>query len=104
MRRLPAAAALLLFVAALGVGATLCGPPRAVAAAGEDCCPGHQEPAEEPGPTDLGCAPVCQTCAVLPAPALVAVVAPLASFAPDGAEFPLSGFVLAVDHVPIAVA
>ena len=103
MRRLPAALALLLFVAALGVGATLCGPPRAVAEASEECCPGHQEPAEEP--FDLGCAPVCQTCAVLPAPALVAVAAPVDFTSRRMASRPRSPASLpAVDHVPIGLA
>jgi hypothetical protein len=102
MRRLPAALALLLFVAALGVGATLCGPPRAVAEASEDCCPNHQEPAEEP--SDLGCAPVCQTCAVLPARVVVALAAPEDRCAPGDAQSPLSGFLPSVEHVPIARA
>src|SRR5687767_9201153 len=98
MRRLPAALVLLVFLAALGVGATLCGPPRAVAKASEDCCPGHEE---EPAPPDLGCAPVCQTCVVLAAPTAVAIAAPAAPFEPASAESPLSGYVPAVEHVPL---
>lgn len=99
MLRLPAALVLLVFLAALGAGATLCGPPSAVAEADQDCCP-----REEPAPSDLGCAAVCQTCAVLPAPARVAAAAPVILLAPAGAESTLSGFRLPVEHVPICLA
>ena len=98
MRRLPAALVLLLFLAALAAGATLCGPPREVAEADQDCCP-----SEEPATSDLGCAPVCPTCGVLPAPARVAVAAPVLFLPPAAAEPTLSGFRPPVEHVPISI-
>jgi hypothetical protein len=98
MGRLPAALVLLVFLAALGAGATLCGPQRAAAETSE-CCP-----SQEPAPSDLGCAPVCQTCAVLPAPARIAIAAPAAALTQAGAESTLSGFRPPVEHVPLSLA
>jgi hypothetical protein len=96
MRRLPAALILLVFLAALGAGATLCGPQRAVVESPQDCCP-----SQEPEASDLGCAAVCQNCAVLAAPARIAITTPAAVLTPALAESTLSGFRLPVEHVPI---